>query len=654
MLRGLAYLLFATPVLAQSGRPVPQQAPVDALIQSYQSAYSNGKFDEAAAARDQTRALLNQIPVDDPQFANWVQRVSGIYESGGFALRARDVLEQALARAGGVGDSSPTRVALLDALSRSWEQDRNLLKSVSYLEQAVAATEAQAPRTAQAPVSGSRWFSVTGSRVTTAVPANYADLYQRLYGLYRGLGRPQDAGAVLTRIAAHVKNSDGLLASLFQQSGQSDEAAAIYKRQAAEVADPHQAAAALQSLANLYLNAQRYGDAVAALQQAIGKTEVAGGPAASLGMRQSLANMFQQSGQIQAADEVYQQLMAGQTNQQIGVVTGYANFLEQTNRVDQAEKLLNDYQASHASAEPGEQQALMMSLANVEQLSGKPELSEEYQRRAFPNQLQPPEAGAADIMQRAIEAFNAGKLDEALILTLQALDSVHDPSELERMYWMVSTLASQQAPTKVDEIYRRTITLAESWSAATVTPLLRAQQSYARSLANQQRRSEFEQAMERYCATLTAARGAGTGWLEDVMRLRAATSDAFAASQELVALEESLSGATSEPYLHATETLAGAMVSTGDRAGALPLRRKIAAIADLVYAANDSRRATLRITAAMAYAREGQFDEAEALAREAVAIGQHIQPPQPGAFANELQQILQMKQAAQLTSAQKQ
>jgi hypothetical protein len=96
------------------------------------------------------------------------------------------------------------------------------------------------------------------------------------------------------------------------------------------------------------------------------------------------------------------------------------------------------------------------------------------------------------------------------------------------------------------------------------------------------------------------------------------------------------------------------MEATGDRAGALPLRRKIVTIADLVYAANDSRRATLRINTAMAYAREGQFDEAEALAKGAVAISQHMQPPQPGMFTAQLQQILQMKQAAQLTSASKQ
>jgi tetratricopeptide (TPR) repeat protein len=465
---------------------------------------------------------------------------------------------------------------------------------------------------------------------------------------------------VLTRIAAHVKNSDGLLASLYQQYGQIDEAAAIYKREAAEAADPQQAAAALQSLASLYQGAQRYGDAVAPLQQAIGKTEVSSGPGASLGMRQILASMFQQSGQIQAADAVYQQLMAGQTNQQMWIVSSYANFLEQTNRVDQAEKLLNDYQASHASPEPGQQSNLMMALANVERLAGKPELADEYQRRAFPNQLRPADVGVVDTMQRATEAVSAGKLDEAFNLTLKAIDIARGSLDLGRVYRMASMLTSRQAPNKADEIYRRTISLSERWSPVAVEPQLTAQQNYANFLQYQGQFSEFEQAVERYGATLTTARGAGTGWLEDSLRLRATTYrpegryKALVASQELVALEESLSGATSEPYLHATETLASAMEATGDRAGALPLRRKTVTIADLVYGSSDSRRATFRIVAAMAYAREGQFDEAEQLAKEAVAISQHMQPPQPGMFTGQLQQILQMKQAAQLTSAQKQ
>jgi hypothetical protein len=254
-------------------------------------------------------------------------------------------------------------------------------------------------------------------------------------------------------------------------------------------------------------------------------------------------------------------------------------------------------------------------------------------------------------MGRATEAVNAGKLDEAFNLTLQALEASPGVGELERAYW----IASRQAPAKADEIYRRAIALAESWSAATIAPLLRAQQNYAGALRNQQRWSEFEQAAEGYSATLTSARGAGTGWLEDVLRLRAATGGALAASRELVALEESLSGATSEPYLRAAETLAGATDANGDRAGALPLRRKIVTIADLVYGgSNETRRGWVRIDAAMAAAREGQFDEAEQLAGEAAAIGQRMQPSQPAVFVSELQQILQMKQAARAVSASKQ
>lgn len=679
MRRSLAYFLLTAPLLAQFFRSAPQQAPIDALTQSYQSAYSNGRYDEAAASRDQARALLSQIPAEDPQFANWAQRVSQLYESGGFGAQARGVLEQAMARAGGLGESSPARVALLDALSRSWEQDRNLLKSVSYLEQAVAAAEAQPPQAAQTPPSGSPWFAVTG--VISAMPianrvavyhgtqgASNSALYQRLFNLYRQLGRPQDAAAVLTRISTRVKNSDGLLASLYQQQGQLDEAAAIYKRQAGQAADPQQAADALQRLANLYQSAQRYGNASTAMQQAIGKMEASDEPGAdsrSLRMRQSLANIFQQAGQVQAADQVYQQLLdqavTARVNQQLGVITAYASFLAQTKRADQAETLLKDYQASHASAEPWEQNNLMMAFANVERAAGKPQLAGEYQRRAVANQPQPAAPGGedriGDALMQASQAVNAGKLDEAFNLVVRALDSAPGASDRDTAPGMASrvadSLATRKAPAKADEVYRRVLALAESWSPATVAPLLYVQQNYARSLASQQRWGEFEQAVEGYRASLTAARGSGTGWLEDGLRLRAEVAyrperrqDALLGSQELVALEESLDGATSEPYLRATETLADSMETIGDRAGALPLRRKAIAIADLVYGANDSGRAIVRIKAAMAYARQGQFDEAEQLAREAVTIGQYMQPAQASMFTGQLQQILQMKQAA--------
>jgi hypothetical protein len=676
MRRCLTYFLFASPLLAQTVRPEPQQAPVDALIQSYQSALSNGKFTEAAAKRDEARGLLNQIPANDPLFANWAQRISGIYENDGFGSHARDVLEQALARTAALGDQSPARTALLGALANSWQQDRNLLKALSYTEQAVAAAEMQPPQKAPAQTAATAWFSpsmgaifgaFSSSRVAVfrgGPGAENAELYQRLFNLYRELGRPQDAAAVLTRINAHVKNSDGLLASLYQQQGQTDEASAIYKRQAAEASDPQQAAGALQQLANLDQGAQRYADAASAMQEAIGKLESSGDPNAVQGavwMRQSLANMLRQAGQPQAADEVYRQLMADGASRQVSVVTGYADFLAQTNRAGQAEKLLQDYQNSQVNSEPWEQNSLMMALANVERLSGKPDLAEEYQRRALAEQPRPTVAVAVESSQRASEAANAGKLDEAFNLTLQALDSSRDDYSLQTAGSVASVLAARQAPAKADEIYRRILTLAENRSAATAAPLSFAMQNYARTLRDQARWGEFEQILERYRATLTAARGSGTGWLEDAVRLRTDAvyrperrHDALAASQELVKLEESLSGSTSEPYLRATQTLASAMEVNGDRAAALPLHRKTVTIADLVYPANDARRATTRLSAAMALANQQQFEEAEQLAREAIAIGQHVQPPQAAAFAPALQQILQMKQAAQASSAPKQ
>lgn len=55
----MAYFLFASPLLAQSGPPAPQRAPINAPIQGYQSALSDGKYDEAAAKRDQARALYS-------------------------------------------------------------------------------------------------------------------------------------------------------------------------------------------------------------------------------------------------------------------------------------------------------------------------------------------------------------------------------------------------------------------------------------------------------------------------------------------------------------------------------------------------------------------------------------------------------------------
>ncbi|MFY9726235.1 MAG: hypothetical protein WB579_14060 [Bryobacteraceae bacterium] len=82
----------------------------------------------------------------------------------------------------------------------------------------------------------------------------------------------------------------------------------------------------------------------------------------------------------------------------------------------------------------------------------------------------------------------------------------------------------------------------------------------------------------------------------------------------------------------------------------MPLFRKAVTVADLATPNNNWRRAQTRIDLAFALARSGQFDEAETLGEEAVALGRPMRTPMP-ALVQELEQIRRMKQAAATASA---
>lgn len=160
--------------------------------------------------------------------------------------------------------------------------------------------------------------------------------------------------------------------------------------------------------------------------------------------------------------------------------------------------------------------------------------------------------------------------------------------------------------------------------------------------------AETPAAIERYHNALTSARGAGTGWLDRVLHLsiefernHGSMDRAVAAGQDLLAFQESLAGSTSEPYLHASETLAELYESKGDAARALSLRRQAVAIVDLIFNSNDLRRGYTRISTALALARQREFDEAERLATEAVGIGQSTHQTNP--FSQQLEEIRRMK-----------
>jgi tetratricopeptide (TPR) repeat protein len=126
---------------------------------------------------------------------------------------------------------------------------------------------------------------------------------------------------------------------------------------------------------------------------------------------------------------------------------------------------------------------------------------------------------------------------------------------------------------------------------------------------------------------------------------------ADASARELLKLQERLSGNTSEPYLGDLQTAARMYEAAGDTARAVPLLRQAVTIADLLGTPNnDGFRSQTRMDAALALARLGQFDEAETLGEEAVALAAaHARTK--AAAGTSLEQIHRMKQAAAAASA---
>lgn len=678
MHRGFLCLLWSLTALAQT----PQQNPLDMAIQAYWKARTEARFDEAAAKREDARTLLAQMPTEAPQFGSWAQNVAQLYQGGGLHARAREVVEAALARTGRLGDAHPTRILLLNMLAGFWQEDRNLLKAVTYLEKAASALEAAPPPPANSAALGSSrgvtGYASTGSMVMAiggrfsrgGPVSNLSGAYQRLAEVYQQLGRPEAVAAVLAKMKTLAGDNNFALASFYEREGKFDEVAAIYRKQVTQAAgDPQQMAGPLQSLAYLYQREQRYGDAAAALQQAIASLETSGIPAArsqSMGMRQSLADMLRQAGQIGEADQIYQQLLAESQSRQdpnyAQVLINYANYLGNTKRSGQAESLLNDYVANHPQMEPWQESSLLYARAAAARQSGDTARADEYQRAAT-EKGQAVQGGApeqvlvSNLLQKAHSALNSGNLEEAFSLTLQALSAAPRAADRDQITWQVPSIASglavKKAPAKAEQLYQNLFGIVQSWSAENLQPLLTAAQNYPRFLmAQKDRQAEAPEAIERYRKLLMSARGTATGYLQDPLqmtiefeRFHGSAKRALLAAEDLLALEESLSGSTSEPYLNAVQTLAGLYEAGGDPERSLRLFRQAVAIGDLVFSANDARRGNARIRVALALARQRQFDEAERVANEAIAIGQQMRPSQAEQFTRQLEEIRKMKAA---------
>jgi len=640
--------LFLICSLVALGQDSPRKDPLDTAIQAVWQARNSGRFEEAAAAREQARALLQRVPVDSRQLTGWVHGVAQSYQLSNLNAQARAVLQESLARTKPLGASHPSHVSILTALGESWRQDGNLLKAVDCLEKAAAvSTPASAAAAQRAPDDSASSLAV----------------YAQLANLYEQLGRPDAVAAIALKMRTLASDDPMALAQFYERHGQFEEAAASYKM-AEESADPYAKAGGWQMLAGLYARQERYIDAIDATRQAIAAVQ----PADDAGnwnqiLYQDLAGYLGHAGLLEQGDQVYRQLLQqyGDGPQATQVLNTYAQYLADTKRGAQGESVLQDYLAG-GSPDAHQRAFVLYNLANLAIGSGDSQRAGEYRQAAQALQPQPPaplgQFRIAEDLQTVQAALGQSHLDEAYTLALHVLDAAAQASDGRQAAWVVpqiaNTLAANKEPDKAQEIFARLFALAQAWSTDSAQPLITVTQSYARFLMSQtERLGEVPAAIEQFRRVLADANGPDSATLVEPLQMsvefersQMQWDKADASARELLQLQESLSGNTSEAYLRDLQTAAQVYDAAGDSARALPLRRNAITIADLLATPNTFwRRSETRIDAALTLARLGQFDEAEALGEEAVAMQRTIPTPRPP-LEQQLEQIRGMKRDA--------
>jgi hypothetical protein len=521
----------------------PQKDAFETLFQAHQEALEAGRYELATARRNQLRQFIEEAPVDAPSFADWVERVSSIY--GGLDLHrdSRAILEAALAR---VGKSGPAevRIELLSKLANFWREDRNPLKAVSCLEEAAAAA--------------------------TAAGESPLQIYPQLATLYQEIGRPDSVQAVLGKVQKMGPDSLDLLAYLYQNQGRTDDAIGAMKERLEHLNNepPLQSAYVLQRLANLLAGQERYTEAASTLAQAITGADAAGISGLANLMRQQLAYILGKAGQTEAGDQVFQQARSRQDIDPMQNAIAYANYYAQTGRKPEAEQLLQDYLDNHSDLSAGQAASVLFALSNS---ASDDEHAKEYQKRAIEKQkaAQPEPEEEQGVLVKYLEEAE-GEVerdpDKAFRLALRMLDTVRAGSgdrDVVALTCELATRLGEHAPDKAEQLFQLLLSMAESWRADTLQPLASVTEAYSQfrvSLGDHP--EEALAAIQGHRSLLIASRGEGTGWLEDVLRLeiqvesdRGAVGRALILAQDLVAMEESLSGKSSQSYKEAEELL---------------------------------------------------------------------------------------------------
>jgi hypothetical protein len=634
MRRALLCLLVAAAVRAQQ-RPAD---PIFARQQAVQKARTEGRFAEAAALRDEARAILRVLPADSGPFAGWVSNVASLYQETGRTADARAVVEEALARTAALGDGHPLRIQLLVQLAGLWQADGNLLRAVSCLEKATAAHQSAAPDAGHAAKpafvfqSGPHAvFALNGYGLFVADPGA---AWPQLIENYYELGRPAAVDAALAKLRElAAKQGDARYAWLFERYGSFDEAAAMLRRQVDRADGQQPISSALWSLGELYLREHRYDEAIGLMQQAADSA-----PAGNYWIRQNLVNALHQAGKDDQAGQVYREMLASASDEdRLQTLLGYCFFLNQTGHAAQGESMLKQYRESHPNLGAMQEVDLLQAMASAEQASGNTPQADDYRRQAEARRVAAsapaPETHLvlADLRE-AEAAANGGNSDQALRLTLEALDRLPGAPDRDTANWVVAqiadTLAQHRASSAAQQIYDRLFAVAEARAADSPLALLSAIESYLRHLSSRRDRwAEVPAVLNHYRSLQIAAHGADSSGAIAALQLslsfedaRGATSAALRITRDMVAREEALSGSSSKAYIEALRRLAREQNLDGEPDAAAATFRQRIKIADAGFPAKEMLRGAVRIEAAQFLAGQRQWDEAGRLASEAVAM----------------------------------
>jgi len=436
---------------------------------------------------------------------------------------------------------------------------------------------------------------------------------------------------------------------------------------AEQAADLRTKAEAWQRLASFAASGQHFTEAIAAVKEAIAaaqSSEVPGAAGQTFSMRQNLARHLRGAGALEQADQVFQQLLQQSRGgpRETQALLAYAQYLGETARGAEGENLLKSYLADHPNPDPPLRVSFLYTLANLARGTGDYRSADRYVQEAQALQPPPPppvgEIRIAEKLREAGAAVGQNRVADAYSLAVDAIDGAAQAADGQSIVAAVPgiayTLVAHKESAKAEQLYRRLFAVAETWKTNTMRPLIAVSRSYVGFLRDQPGRlGEVPAAIERYRRILMEANGPDSASLAEPLRMSidlaragSAWPRAEALARELIELQESLSGPTSEPYLGDLQIAARVYMVAGDDAHALPLFRSAITVADLLATPKSGwHRAETRIDTAFTLARLGQFDEAETLGEEAVAMHETMRVPMVSPEA-QLEQIRQMKRIA--------